>query len=65
MSTQVLLAIGKAAELLNVSVKTLRRWSNAGKIPFIKTPTGHRRYRLEDIESLLSFSDVPKIDNKE
>lgn len=35
-------------QLLGVSEKTLRNWEEAGKIKTIRTPTGHRRYDVED-----------------
>ena len=47
---EMTVSIGKAAEKLGVSVKTLRRWSDAGKINFERTPTGHRRYYLSDLQ---------------
>ena len=47
-----LLPIGEAARQLGVSVDTLRRWSNAGRMPTITLPNGQRRYRTEDIAAL-------------
>ena len=46
--------IGEAARRLGVSVDTVRRWSDEGVIEAIVLPSGHRRYRVEDIESLLA-----------
>lgn len=34
----------EAAELLAVDVRTLARWADAGKVRFVRTPNGHRRY---------------------
>lgn len=39
-------SIGKAAEILGVSVSTLRRWVNAGKIEAETTQGKHRRFDL-------------------
>lgn len=38
--------IGEAAEVLGVSITTLRRWESAGKLVAEHTPGGHRRYDL-------------------
>jgi excisionase family DNA binding protein len=47
------ISIGEAAQRLGVSVKTVRRWSDSGKINCHKSPSGHRRYHLSDINRLL------------
>lgn len=46
-----MLSIGEAAELLGVSVQTLRNWEKRGYIQSERTPSGHRRYALSDIRS--------------
>lgn len=38
--------IGEAAEVLGVSITTLRRWEAEGKLVADHTPGGHRRYDL-------------------
>jgi putative resolvase len=38
--------IGRVAKELGVSIDTLRRWEQAGKIEVERTPGGHRRYDL-------------------
>jgi excisionase family DNA binding protein len=40
----------EAAERLMVSPVTLRHWSLEGKLDFVTTPGGHRRYALEEVE---------------
>ncbi len=47
------LRLGPAAELLGVSINTLRRWSDAGKVACYRSAGGHRRFRRVDIETLL------------
>ena len=42
-------ATGKAAQMLGVSVSTLRRWDAGGKLVPERTPTGRRRYRVSDV----------------
>lgn len=49
---QGLVSIGRAAEILEISVGTLRRWTTAGRIESDLTPGGHRRYRLEELRRL-------------
>lgn len=44
------LSLGDAAAYLNVHPATLRRWSDAGEIPHLLTPGGHRRYALSDLQ---------------
>ncbi len=46
------LSIGKAAELLGVSIQTIRRWDRNGKISSIRSPGGHRYFRKHDLEKL-------------
>lgn len=48
------ITISKAAELLGVSIMTLRRWDESGKLSSIrKQEGGHRYYRKKDIEVFL------------
>jgi len=44
-----LITIREASGLLGVSIKTLRRWEQQGKIVSIRTRGGHRRFRPEDL----------------
>jgi excisionase family DNA binding protein len=44
-----LITIREASDLLGVSIKTLRRWEQQGKIAPIRTRGGHRRFRPEDL----------------
>jgi putative resolvase len=39
----------EAADLLGVTVKTLHRWEEAGKIKSTRTAGGHRRYDINDL----------------
>lgn len=44
-------SIGEAAEILGVSIKTLRRWDENGKIrAFRQSPGGDRLYRKTDLD---------------
>jgi len=54
VDTQKLLKIGPAAALVGVSVDTLRRWSDEGKVPFQRTPGKQRLFDRTDLLALLS-----------
>jgi len=50
-----LLKISEAAEILGVSIDTLRRWDESGKLVAIKKDAGtHRYYREKDLEIFAS-----------
>jgi excisionase family DNA binding protein len=46
------ISIRDACAVLGVDQSTLRRWSDAGKVPVFLTPGGHRRYAEDDIRAL-------------
>lgn len=46
------LSLGPASRLLGVDPDTLRRWSDAGRVPTWTTPGGHRRFERGAIERL-------------
>lgn len=51
MEKNDLITISEAAKILGVSIMTLRRWDETGRLSSIrKQPKGHRHYRREDIE---------------
>jgi excisionase family DNA binding protein len=47
------LRTAEVADLLHVSPKTVSRWALEGKLPFIKTLGGHRRYPDDRIRQLV------------
>lgn len=47
------LTLGEASRMLGVDPDTLRRWSDNGKVDLLRTPGGHRRFRLETIQAML------------
>lgn len=55
----------KAVGLLQVTPKTLRIWDKENKIRTIRTPSGIRRYNLEDIQNILNSNVSPKEKTKE
>lgn len=46
------LSLGPASRLLGVDPDTLRRWSDAGRVPAWTTPGGHRRFERGALERL-------------
>lgn len=42
----------EVAELFNVSPNTITRWAEAGKLPYVRTLGGHRRYERGTIVEL-------------
>lgn len=42
----------EAASLLGVGPSSIKRWADDGRLPSMKTPGGHRRFRQADIEAL-------------
>jgi excisionase family DNA binding protein len=47
------LRTAEVADLLSVSPKTVSRWAKEGKLPFLKTLGGHRRYPEAEIRELV------------
>ena len=53
ISKEQLLTPSEAAILLSVSPTTIRLWAQNGRLSFVKTPGGHRRFNRDEILSLL------------
>jgi excisionase family DNA binding protein len=52
------LDLSKAADYLGVHFTTLRRWADSGKISFMRTPGGRRRFSLSSLEQFVKhFSE--------
>ena len=47
------LRVAAAAEMLEVSEHTLRRWADAGVVPCRRTPSGQRQFLPGDLERFL------------
>ena len=52
------LRVGEAAEILQVSPKTVCRWAMDGKLPYQRTLGGHRRYPEQAIRDLAASLQV-------
>ena len=48
------LRVQQAADLLGVSANTVRRWTADGRLACQRTPSGQRRFLVDDLEQVLS-----------
>jgi len=46
-------SISIATDVLGVCIKTLRRWDEAKKIRCVRTPGGHRRFLVQEIQRIM------------
>ena len=53
------LRTAQVAELLHVSPKTVSRWAQVGRLPYLRTLGGHRRYPDREIRALLETLSEP------
>ena len=65
--SEELLSSQKAAAILKVAVSTVKRWTDEGLLPCVKTAGGHRRYALSDLERFSSLQggiadEIPMMD---
>ena len=49
----------EVATLFDVSVKTVGRWARDGRLPYIRTVGGHRRFPVRTVQHLLRVSAPP------
>lgn len=52
MNDEIYLQTKDVAALLHVSPKTVSRWAKEGKLPFVKTMGGHRRFPEASMRTL-------------
>jgi excisionase family DNA binding protein len=62
---EMLLTPRQVANRFAVDPKTVTRWARTGKLPFIRTPGGHRRYRQSVVDQLAveAFEHFEAIEN--
>lgn len=53
------LRVEDVESLFNVDYKTLVRWDQSGRLPTVRTPSGHRRWRQYDVDALRSQRPLP------
>lgn len=56
-----LMTPGEVATAAGVDPVTLKRWAGAGRLLFLRTPGGHRRYVRSHVELLVAGGDVPSV----
>lgn len=49
-----LFTTGEVAALFRVEPKTVTRWAKSGKLSFVRTLGGHRRFREDEVRALLA-----------
>ena len=54
-ATELLTPAG-VAKMFHVDPKTVTRWAQAGKLTYMRTLGGHRRYRRDEVIDLLRDS---------
>ncbi|MCW2621515.1 MAG: binding domain, excisionase family [Frankiales bacterium] len=52
-----LLTPGEVALAFRVDRKTVARWAADGRLSSIRTPGGHRRFREDEVKTLLAIVD--------
>ena len=58
--TDDLLTTSKVAQMAGVSTRTVRNWTDQGKLHADKTAGGHRRYSRAEVEKFLEKLSIPK-----
>ena len=51
--TEPLLTPAEVAQMFRVHPKTVTRWATTGRLRFLRTPGGHRRFRESDVRAFL------------
>lgn len=57
------LELSEAADYLGVHYTTLRRWSDAGQVPCIRTPGGRRRFSRAELSAFLAGMRSANLDH--
>ncbi|WP_067803993.1 BldC family transcriptional regulator [Actinomadura formosensis] len=53
VNAEELLTPAEVAAMFRVDPKTVTRWAQAGKLTWVRTLGGHRRYRKAEVVALL------------
>lgn len=60
-----LLTTGQVADLFRVDAKTVTRWARDGKLPYLATPGGHRRFSEALIHKYMMDNHVIRVGDDE
>jgi excisionase family DNA binding protein len=52
-------SIGRACQILGVNPATLRQWTSGGRLRTYRTPGGHRRFSLAELNALSQRDEAP------
>jgi excisionase family DNA binding protein len=58
--TNTTISLSEASVLLDVCSATVRRYTNAGVLPHVRTEGGQRRFRLREVLTLVREMDARK-----
>ena len=53
IESQRWVTFGRASQILGVDESTLRRWADSGRLRVYRTPGGHRRFALPNLEEMV------------
>lgn len=56
-----LLTPAEVAAVFGVDPKTVARWAQAGRLPYLRTLGGHRRYRQSDVDRLVATTEADRL----
>lgn len=57
--TDTVVTTGDAARILDVTPSTIKRWADAGLIPFTRTVGGHFRFDRAELEAIKAANTHP------
>ncbi len=58
IESEPMLTPGQVARLFSVDPQTVGRWAKAGKLPFVRTPGGTRRFPEAAVRAFLNPSSA-------
>ena len=53
LGAEALLTPAEVAAVFHVDPKTVARWAKGGKLSYIRTVGGHRRFKVSEVKALL------------